>query len=103
MHRHFSFISFLFIYFVARKVSVTKKPNDNGGVTPLHLAAINPNPKYLKELLDVVPDYNRADARMQYQIIHYAAACEGLLFSDPFICSFECLQILYFFSFLFFS
>lgn len=29
-----------------RKVSVTKKPNENAKITPLHMAAINPNPKY---------------------------------------------------------
>lgn len=42
------------------------------------MAAINPNPKYLRELLEVVPDYNRADRYAHFQIIHYAAACEGI-------------------------
>jgi hypothetical protein len=33
-------------------VSVWKKPLSNLGITPVHMAAINPNPKYLKELLE---------------------------------------------------
>jgi hypothetical protein len=32
--------------------SVTKKANTNRDLTPLHCACINPNPKYLKALLD---------------------------------------------------
>lgn len=44
-----------------RAVSVTKKPYANKIIAPLHTAAINPNPKYLKALLDVVPEYNYPD------------------------------------------
>ena len=45
-----------------RAVSVKKKGQENKDVTPLHAAAINPNPKYLAELLAVDPDFNHPDA-----------------------------------------
>ncbi|XP_070180050.1 poly [ADP-ribose] polymerase tankyrase-like isoform X2 [Littorina saxatilis] len=54
--------------------SVRKKPFDNRAITPLHCAAINPNPKYLTRLLSVEPDINLMD-RSHRRPIHYAAAC----------------------------
>lgn len=45
-------------------------------ITPIHCAAINPNSKYLKKLLTVVPDYDIMDSEKR-KPIHYAAACEG--------------------------
>ena len=54
------------------------KTKENLKLTPIHCAAINPNPKYLKQLLSIVPKYNIAD-QYRRQPIHYAAACEGSL------------------------
>ncbi|CAF1574984.1 unnamed protein product [Rotaria sp. Silwood1] len=45
-------------------------------VTPIHCAAINPNAKYLKQLLAIVSEFNLAD-KQDRKPIHYAAACEG--------------------------
>ena len=53
----------------------TKKPLSNFGVTPLHCAAINPDPKFLKSLLNKFADYNYRDGR-ERRIVHYAAACK---------------------------
>jgi ankyrin repeat protein len=43
------------------KASVTKKCNTNKDITPLHCACINPNGKFLKQLLDVSPEINNID------------------------------------------
>ncbi|XP_078592750.1 poly [ADP-ribose] polymerase tankyrase-like isoform X2 [Branchiostoma floridae x Branchiostoma japonicum] len=59
-----------------RAVSVKKKPYGNQVITPLHCAAINPNPKYLQKLLAVCPEFGLTD-RTGRKPIHYAAACEG--------------------------
>ena len=45
-------------------------------MSPLHCAAINPNPKILAKLLSVCPEYALADIR-GVKPIHYAAACNG--------------------------
>lgn len=58
------------------RVSVTKKANTNRDITPLHCACINPNPKYLKLLLDANPDFNVNDTDLR-KPVHYAAACIG--------------------------
>ena len=58
------------------RVSCTKKANTNRNITPLHCACINPNPKYLKALLEVGADYNVIDEDLR-KPIHYAAACVG--------------------------
>jgi ankyrin repeat protein len=58
------------------KVSVAKKANTNKDITPLHCACINPNPKYIKLLLDANPDLNLTDNEMR-KPVHYAAACVG--------------------------
>jgi len=57
-----------------RPVSVTKKPINNATITPIHVAAINPNPKYLKELLAVRPEFNILDFHRRTPA-HYAAGC----------------------------
>ncbi|XP_038073028.1 poly [ADP-ribose] polymerase tankyrase-like [Patiria miniata] len=59
-----------------RSVSVLKKPHGNDKITPLHCAAINPNPKILAKLLSIVPNYFEPDD-IGFLPIHYAAACEG--------------------------
>lgn len=43
------------------KQSVTKKANTNKDITPLHCACINPNPKFLKALLEVNSDLTVVD------------------------------------------
>jgi ankyrin repeat protein len=53
---------------------VTKKNGDDI-LTPLHCAAINPNPRILESLLNIAPEYSILDSRMR-RPIHYAAACE---------------------------
>ncbi|XP_033125958.1 poly [ADP-ribose] polymerase tankyrase-like [Anneissia japonica] len=59
-----------------KSVSVKKKTWDNDCITPLHCAAINPNPKILAKLLDSLPEYSLPDKK-NMKPIHYAAACEG--------------------------
>ncbi|UJR19473.1 hypothetical protein I4U23_022604 [Adineta vaga] len=55
---------------------VIEKTKANCLITPIHCAAINPNTKYLKQLLANVAEYNIAD-QYQRRPIHYAAVCEG--------------------------
>ncbi len=55
-------------------VSVLKK-NMMDGITPLHVACINPNVTPLKKILSVNPAYDFPDAE-GYKPVHYAAACE---------------------------
>ncbi|CAF4971072.1 unnamed protein product, partial [Rotaria socialis] len=45
-------------------------------MTPIHCAAINPNAKYLKQLLTIAPEVNIPDKRNR-RPIHYAAVSEG--------------------------
>lgn len=45
-------------------------------MTPLHCAAVNPNPKYLSQLLSVLPEYSIVDEKSR-RLVHYAAACTG--------------------------
>ncbi|UJR15954.1 hypothetical protein I4U23_002874 [Adineta vaga] len=61
---------------IMRAASVVKKTKDNFQITPIHCAAINPNSKYLKQLLNVMPEYNILD-KYERRPIHFAAACEG--------------------------
>lgn len=56
--------------------SVGKKPMGNNTMTPFHCAAINPNIKYLKELLSAKSE-DRIPDSIKRQPIHYAAACTG--------------------------
>ena len=57
-------------------ISVTKKTLGFDGITPLHLAAINPNKEILKHLFDIFPNYSFADNRGR-KPVHFAACCEG--------------------------
>ena len=56
------------------KVSTMKKCNTNKDITPLHCACINPNPKYLKALLDAGAELQTIDQDLR-RPVHYAAAC----------------------------
>ena len=53
-----------------------KKTFMNDSVTPVHCAAVNPNTKYLKQLLNLSQEFNISDKRGR-KPIHYAACCEG--------------------------
>ncbi|XP_033625691.1 poly [ADP-ribose] polymerase tankyrase-like [Asterias rubens] len=55
-------------------VSVMKKCLENNKITPLHCAAINPNPKILAHLLMFASNPSCTDSQ-GYELIHYAAAC----------------------------
>ncbi len=44
-----------------KAVSVTKRATGNYGFTPVHCAAINPNPKYLKALVAASPSLDVSD------------------------------------------
>ncbi|CAF3044703.1 unnamed protein product [Rotaria sp. Silwood2] len=48
-------------------------------IAPIHCVAINPNSKYLKQLLLIVPERNIKD-KYERRPIHFAAVCEG---SEP--------------------
>ncbi|CAF0863254.1 unnamed protein product [Adineta ricciae] len=61
---------------VTRAASVLKKTKENFQITPIHCAAINPISKYLKQLLNIMPEYNVLD-KYERRPIHFAAACEG--------------------------
>ncbi|KAL5008431.1 hypothetical protein ScPMuIL_014012 [Solemya velum] len=54
--------------------SVTKKPYGNKRITPLHCACINPNVKYLRQLLTIFPNMNIED-QDHHRLVHYAAVC----------------------------
>jgi len=51
-----------------------KKANSANSITPLHLAAINPNKQVLQTLLEQNNDINVLD-NQNYKPVHYAAAC----------------------------
>lgn len=59
-----------------KSVSVIKKVTYNDRITPLHCAAINPNPDYLTALLNSRPDYSIVDTQ-NWSVIHYASVCTG--------------------------
>ncbi|GFT42008.1 poly polymerase tankyrase [Nephila pilipes] len=59
-----------------RPVSVIKKAQLNAKITPLHCAAINPNPQYLTALLTSTPEYNIPDDG-GWRPIHYASVCKS--------------------------
>uniref|UniRef100_A0A915KS96 Uncharacterized protein n=1 Tax=Romanomermis culicivorax TaxID=13658 RepID=A0A915KS96_ROMCU len=59
-----------------KAVSVKKKAMLNQFITPVHCAAINPNVKYIRDLLAIEPDFNHADTD-GYKPIHYAAVNES--------------------------
>ncbi|KAL4491479.1 hypothetical protein ABPG72_008135 [Tetrahymena utriculariae] len=71
-----------------KKVSITKKSTGvysknsygfggaQGIITPIHCAAINPNPEFIKKLLEISPEFTIPDDLMR-KPVHYAATCEG--------------------------
>jgi ankyrin repeat protein len=60
-----------------KSVSVVKKCfHDNAKLTPIHFAAINPNPFYLQTLLNSNPEVGLCDGG-NWTPIHYAAVCIG--------------------------
>ncbi|KAE9047678.1 hypothetical protein PR002_g910 [Phytophthora rubi] len=60
-----------------RSVSAIKQANQTR-LRPLHLAAINPNTKYLEALWAVVGDeFSAIKDDLGYEPIHYAAGCES--------------------------
>ncbi|CAF4917194.1 unnamed protein product [Rotaria sp. Silwood1] len=61
---------------VKRAFEVTKKARYANQITPIHCAAMNPNAKYLKQLLTITSEVNIPDKRNR-RPIHYAAVCEG--------------------------
>jgi len=56
--------------------SVGKKTTGNARITPLHCAAVNPDPVILSTLLSSSPLYTVMDGN-NWSIVHYAAACTG--------------------------
>lgn len=61
--------------FFFRKVSVTKKPEGNENISPLHMAAINPNPKYLRDLLQVLFSQQNYIKTIHMQRILHTNSC----------------------------
>ncbi|XP_066916228.1 poly [ADP-ribose] polymerase tankyrase-like [Clytia hemisphaerica] len=59
-----------------KAASVTKKTHVSRSIAPMFCACINPNAKYLQEVLNVHDDINISDYA-QNRPIHYAAACSG--------------------------
>ena len=63
-----------------RNVSVLKKANaNNNSITPLHFAAINPNPRYIKELVESSGSFDATDD-LRRTPLFFAAVCES---SEP--------------------
>ncbi|RWS14015.1 Poly(ADP-ribose) polymerase pme-5-like protein [Dinothrombium tinctorium] len=56
--------------------TVRKKSHLNSRITPIHCAALNPNPYYLSTLLQSQPDFSLQD-NDGWQPIHYSAVCRG--------------------------
>lgn len=59
-----------------KSASVIKKAQFNARITPLHCAAVNPNPQYLTALLTSAPEYNIPDEN-GWRPIHYASVCKS--------------------------
>jgi hypothetical protein len=76
------------VFALIKTVSATKKSTGvyanngygyggaQGVITPIHCAAINPNPEFIKKLLDMAPEFSIPDDIMR-KPIHYAATCSG--------------------------
>ena len=58
------------------KTSLTKKPQTNLGVTPMHVACINPDTRFIQKLVELGGDWNCLDLENK-KPFHYAACCEG--------------------------
>ena len=57
------------------KTSLTKKPPTNFGMTPMHIVCINPDPNFIKRLIELGGDWNVLDD-LNRKPIHYAACCK---------------------------
>ncbi|XP_064600796.1 poly [ADP-ribose] polymerase tankyrase-like [Liolophura sinensis] len=55
---------------------VTYSSSVHPGCAPIHIAAVNPDSRMLKHLLDISPDINCND-QTQKSPVHYAAVCES--------------------------
>ena len=58
-----------------KKTSTMKKTLGGQIITPIHCAAINPNPEILKSLLESSQEFSVPDEK-QKKPVHYAAVCE---------------------------
>lgn len=58
-----------------KRVSTMKKTLGDKIITPIHCAAINPNPDILKSLLDSSSEFSVPDEK-QRKPVHYAATCQ---------------------------
>ena len=57
------------------KTSLTKKPQTNYGMTPMHVVCINPDVSFIKKMIELGADWNVLDD-MNRKPIHYAACCK---------------------------
>ena len=57
------------------KTSLTKKPQTNYGMTPMHLVCINPDVSFVKKMIELGADWNILDD-LNRKPIHYAACCK---------------------------
>ena len=58
------------------KTSLTKKPQTNFGMTPMHIVCINPDSNFIKKLVELGGDWNVLDD-LNRKPIHYAACCKS--------------------------
>ena len=57
------------------KTSLTKKPQTNYGMTPMHVVCINPDVSFIKKMVELGADWNVLDD-LNRKPIHYAACCK---------------------------
>ena len=57
------------------KTSLTKKPQTNFGMTPMHVVCINPDVSFIKKMIELGADWNVLDD-LNRKPIHYAACCK---------------------------
>ena len=57
------------------KTSLTKKPQTNFGMTPMHVVCINPDVSFIKKIIELGADWNILDD-LNRKPIHYAACCK---------------------------
>ena len=57
------------------RTSLTKKPQTNFGMTPMHVVCINPDISFVKKMIELGADWNILDD-LNRKPIHYAACCK---------------------------
>ena len=57
------------------KTSLTKKPQTNFGMTPMHVVCINPDVNFVKKMIELGADWNVLDD-LNRKPLHYAACCK---------------------------